>query len=142
MTYTTQTDLEDAFGATELVQIADRDGDGLPDAGLLAAVSKRAYSFINGYLAGRYALPLDAPYPPVIIAASCDLERYWLYDDDATERVREGFEDVVAWLKDVDAGKVLLQLPGASSNIAMGSPDGSAPDRMFDLSGETVLSQF
>lgn len=131
MPYATQADLEDAFGATEILQIADRDGDGLPDAGLLAAISERAYSFINGYLAGRYALPLSAPYPPVIIAASCDLERYWLYDDAATERVREGFEDVIAWLKDVDAGRVLLQLPAATESLAAGSPDYSAPNRVF-----------
>lgn len=142
MTYATQTDLEDAFGATELVQIADRDGDGLPDAGFLAAALKRADSCIDGYLSGRYALPLAAPYPPVIVAAACDLARYWLYDNEATERVREGFEDAMVWLKDVAAGKVLLQLPAASANVAIGSPDGSAPDRTFDLSGETLLSQF
>lgn len=70
------------------------------------------------------------------------MARYWLHDNEATERVREGFEDAMVWLKDVAAGKVLLQLPAASANVAVGSPDGSAPDRVFDLSGETLLSQF
>lgn len=131
MTYATQADMEDAFGATEILQIADRDGDSLPDAGFLDAVLERADSCIDGYLSGRYALPLATPYPPVIVATACDLARYWLYDNEATERVREGFEDAMAWLKDVAASKVLLQLPAASANVAVGSPDGSAPDRVF-----------
>lgn len=131
MTYATQADLEDAFGASELVQIADRDGDSLPDPGFLAAVLERADSFIDGYLAGRYALPLDAPYPPVIVATACDLARYWLYDDAAPERVKEAFDAAVAWLKDISAGRALLQLPAATENADVGSPDYTASDRVF-----------
>jgi phage gp36-like protein len=142
MTYATQTDLEDAFGATEILQLADRDQDEVIDAGVIEAALARADSVIDGYLGGRYALPLATPFPPVIVATACDLARYWLHDDAATERVREGFEDAMAWLKDVAVGKVLLQLLAASANVAVGSPDGSAPDRTFDLSGETLLSQF
>lgn len=142
MTYATQTDLEDAFGAAEILQLADRDQDGVIDDGVVAAALARADSVIDGYLGGRYALPLATPYPPVIVATACDLARYWLYDNAATERVREGFEDAINWLKDVAAGKVLLQLPAARSNVAIGSPDGSAPDRTFDLAGETSLSLY
>lgn len=142
MSYAAQTDLEAAFGATEILQLADRNQDAVADPGVIAAALARADSVIDGYLGGRYAVPLTAPYPPVIVATACDLARYWLYDNAATERVREGFEDALAWLKDVAASKVLLQLPAASANAASGSPDGSAPDRMFDLAGETVLSQF
>lgn len=132
MPYATQTDLEDAFGAAEILQLADRDGDGLPDAGFVAAALDRADSLIDGYLAGRYALPVS-PAPAVLTATACDLARYWLYDDAAPDRVRQAYEDAVAWLKDVAAGKVLLQLPAAGAGVSSGSPDWDAPDRTFSF---------
>lgn len=135
MPYATQTHLEDAFGADEVLQIADRDRDGLPDAGFVDAALDRADSLIDGYLAGRYALPVS-PVPPVLTATACDLARYWLYDDAAPDRVRQAFEDAMAWLKDVAAGKVLLQLPAAAAGVSAGSPDHEAPDRLF--SAETL----
>lgn len=130
MPYATQTDLEDAYGADEMLQLADRDRDGVADAGFIDAALNRADSLIDGYLAGRYALPV-APVPPVLTATACDLARYWLYDDAAPDRVRQAFEDAIAWLKDVAAGKVLLQLPAAEAGISAGSPDWDAPARMF-----------
>lgn len=135
MAYATQTHLEDAFGADEVLQIADRDRDGLPDAGFVDAALDRADSLIDGYLAGRYALPVS-PVPPVLTAAACDLARYWLYDDAAPDRVRQAFEDAMVYLQAVAAGKVLLQLPAAAAGVSAGSPDWDAPPRLF--SAETL----
>ena len=129
MRYAARTTLETAFGAEELVQIADRDGDGEPDATLLTAVLSRADVLIDGYLAGRYALPLAAP-PPVLVAVAADLARYWLYDDAAPEQVRKRYEDALACLKDVASGKVLLALPPVAVSPS-GSPEHSAPARRF-----------
>lgn len=130
MPYATQTDLEDAFGVAEIVQLADRDGDTVADAAFVAAVLARADSLIDGYLSGRYALPID-PIPVVLTATACDLARYWLYDDAAPDRIRSAYEDAIAWLKDVASGKVLLQLPAAAVGVSAGSPDWSAPERQF-----------
>jgi phage gp36-like protein len=132
MTYATQTHLEDAFGAVEIRQIADRDGSGAADAAAIEAVLTRADAMIDGYLAGRYALPLVAS-PPAIIATACDLARYWLYDDDVPEQVRKRFEDALRWLNDVAKGNVLLQLTAATADAStIGSPEFSAPTRVWD----------
>lgn len=132
MTYATLTHLEDAFGAVEIRQIADRDGSGTADAATITAVLDRADALIDGYLAGRYALPLVTP-PPAIIATACDLARYWLYDDAVPEQVRKRFEDALAWLKDVASGKVLLPLTAATAaTSSIGSPEFDAPTRVWD----------
>lgn len=130
MAYAAQTDLEDAFGADEVLQLADRGGDGVADSGFVAAVLGRADSVIDGYVSGRYALPIS-PVPPALKAAACVLARYWLYDDAAPDRVRQDYEDVLAWLKDVAGGKALLQLPVAGIAASAGSPAWDAPDRIF-----------
>ena len=137
MTYATLTDLQDAFGETEILQLTDRDGAGTPSAGFVAAVLARADALIDSYLLGRYALPLD-PTPTVLVATACDLARYWLYDDAAPDRVRQSYEDAMSWLRDVAAGRVLLQLPAASPEQSAGSPDYGAPDRVF--SPETLAA--
>ncbi|CDI04308.1 conserved hypothetical protein [Candidatus Competibacter denitrificans Run_A_D11] len=140
MTYATQTHLEDAFGAVEIRQIADRDGSGAADAAAIEAVLTRADAMIDGYLAGRYALPLVAPYPPIIVGTACDLARYWIFDDAAPEEVRKRFEFAMAWLKDVASGKAVLSLPLATAEVAaIGSPEFSAPTRVFDA---TTLARF
>lgn len=129
MTYATQTDLEDAFGAAEIAEIADRDRDGEIDAPALAAVLTRADALIDGYLGVRYAVPVASP-PPILTATACDLARYWLYDDAAPERVRQGYDDAVAWLEGVAAGKVALGLPVADAPLA-GSPQSQSSPRIF-----------
>lgn len=129
MTYATQTDLEDAFGAAEILEIADRDRDGEADAPAITAALARADALIDSYLGALYAVPVASP-PPILAATACDLARYWLYDDAAPERVRQGYEDAVAWLKAVAAGEVALGLPPAAAPLA-GSPLGQADARAF-----------
>ncbi|SDH91923.1 DUF1320 domain-containing protein, partial [Roseospirillum parvum] len=69
-TYATQADLEQRFGAQEIADLAYREeGDALGPA--LAD----ATALIDGYLRGRYALPLS-PVPALVTALACDLARF------------------------------------------------------------------
>lgn len=136
MAYVTREDLEEAFGTDEIRQLADRDHSGEPDDGFVASAIDAACSYIDGYLAGRYALPLLEPYPPVIVATACDLSRCRLYEDGAPENVQKACDAAKAWLRDVSSGKTLLQLPAAITNLDTGSPTFDAPDRVF--SAETL----
>ena len=136
MAYATRQTLEDAFGALEIVQIADRDGDGEPDAEFVLSALARTDGLIDGYLAGRYVLPL-ATVPKVLNTVACDIARYFLYEDAAPERVRQAYDDALRWLRDVAAGKFLLPMdPLADGPLAPGPPAYSAPPRVF--SAETL----
>lgn len=67
-----------------------------------------ADGLINGYLkSAGLTVPLS-PAPSVLTAKAAAIARYYLYKDKATDKVRTDYEDAVAWLKDVAAGRVAL----------------------------------
>jgi len=117
MPYAARTDLEQRYGADEVAQREAGLADGSVDRALADADA-----LIDGYLIGRYSLPLS-PVPANLVQVACAIARYNLLGDAATERARDDFKDAIAWLRDVQAGRVLLQaaaLPGnAPSSIVM-----------------------
>ena len=136
MGYATAADLDAAFGAEEVLQLADRDRSGEPDTEFVLSALARTDGLIDGYLAGRYVLPL-ATVPKVLNTVACDIARYFLYEDAAPERVRQAYDDALRWLRDVAAGKFLLPVdPLADGPLAPGPPAYSAPPRVF--SAETL----
>lgn len=131
MSYATRQTLEAAFGADEVLQLTDRDRDGEPDANFLTSAITRTEGLIEGYLMGRYTLPL-AVIPGVLGAYACDIARYFLFEKAAPEHIRQNYDDALRWLRDVASGKVLLSLPTPESGpLAPGSPQGYAPERVF-----------
>ena len=113
MTYATRADLEARTGSDELAQretmlAAGAVGQALADAGAL----------IDGYLAGRYTVPLD-PAPGPIVGAACQLARYALLGSAACERSRQDYQDALSWLKDVAAGRYPLAGAGRAAVTAV-----------------------
>lgn len=112
--YATAQDLESRLGGVdELAALADRNGDGLADAALVARALADADAEIDSYLAGRYALPL-AVVPPVLSRLACDVAVYRLASEAGsglTEERRTRYEDAVAWLRRAADGQVSLGLP-------------------------------
>lgn len=134
MAYATQADMEDRFGTAELVKLTDR-GDppaGQIDAEVLARAIADAEAEINGYLASRYTLPL-ATVPAVLGRITCDLARYYLYDDWTNEPVRSRYEDSVRLLKGISEGKVALGIdPEAQDPVTpAGAASTTAAIRVF-----------
>lgn len=96
------------FGEDELVSLTDRDGTaGAIVARVLDVALNDATALINGYLAGRYTLPLPTP-PAMLERLCCDIARYGLYDNGASEQVSKRFDDAVRFLEKVAAGKITL----------------------------------
>lgn len=111
MTYATQQNLVDRFGAAEIQQLSDIGNSGSIDAARVGRVLTDASNKIDGYLASRYALPLST-VPPMLEQICCDLARYLLATR-PTEETRKRYEDALAWLDKVAQGK--YDLGGASS---------------------------
>lgn len=107
MSYATQADLTDRFGAAELAQRTDRSNGETIDVVVLGRALADADSEIDGYLASRYTLPLPST-PPVLTRLACDMARYRLYDDAVPETVRLRYQDAVALLKRLSSGEVQL----------------------------------
>jgi phage gp36-like protein len=131
--YAVQADMEARFGHNEIVQLTDRaiPPTGAVDAIVLDAALADATARIDGYLQGRFELPLANP-PPVLTAYCCDIARYLLYDDRATDQVRKRFEDAIRLLEQVGMGKLSLGLDAGGQPAPEGdSPKVNAADRVF-----------
>jgi phage gp36-like protein len=117
MTYATQTDLSDRFGATELAQRTNRVDGTTIDTVVLGRALADADAEIDGYLATRYTLPL-ASTPVVLVRLAADMARYRLYDDGVPTTVLQRYQDAVSLLKRLSSGEV--QLAGATPVVATG----------------------
>lgn len=134
MPYILVPDLLTRFGAEELAQVADRGVPRQVTAELLElaaagadmsawsqsdaeAVGKAlanieqaiadACSAIDGYVSGRYGVPLADP-PLMVKRLASDMARYFLYDDNAIEAIQKRYDAAIAFFRDVSAGKVTL----------------------------------
>ncbi len=107
MAYLTEQDLINRIGAAEMLRLSDRDGDGLADAGVVEAAIDEAESAINGYLTGRYKLPLD-PVPALLKGLAADLAIYGLHPWGAPEEMRQRYKDAMTTLGKIAAGDIVL----------------------------------
>lgn len=120
MPYATQQNLIDRFGEPELIQLTDRAQTGAIDAAVLDQAIADADAEINSYLTA-YSLPLLV-VPANLVRVACDIARYYLYDDQMVESVKQRYDNAIAWLKLVAAGKIVLpadatgELPEPTSN--------------------------
>ncbi|WP_241047866.1 gp436 family protein [Achromobacter xylosoxidans] len=140
MSYATATDLLVRFDVDEIVQRTDRaiprlvtdemmriaaaggDLSGFtPDerVAIARAMEKLdlaladASNTIDGYVAGRYTLPLS-PVPQVLTRIACELARHYLYDDQITEAVRQRYDANIKFLSRVASGDLKLGVEAES----------------------------
>lgn len=122
MPYATLTDITDLYGPNALY-VADRDGDGVADAVAVDKALTHASAEIDSYLLVRYTLPLsDVDQKLVQISVDIALYRLALSHDVLSDEHRKRYEDAIAWLKDVAAGRAKLHLPSAPPVL---DPDGN-----------------
>lgn len=105
--YCTRADLITRFGEAEIVQLSDRAHSGAIDDAVVSQAIADAAAEIDGYLAGRYPLPLT-DIPPLLNLYACDIARYRLFEDGAYEQVVERYNTALRYLRDVASGKVQL----------------------------------
>ena len=106
MTYATRTDLENLMGADDVALRESVLPGGALDAALVGADA-----MIDGYLAGRYTLPLTA-VPPSLNLHACNIARYMLARM-PTDEMRKRFDDSKAWLAKVGSGDFSLGIDGS-----------------------------
>jgi len=128
MSYITQAHLEARYGADEILRLADRDGDSIPDTDVLNAAIGDAGEVIDSHLAGRFTLPLD-PVPGVILRLACSIARYHLYDEAPTRHVSDEYRAAVSALEKIASGELRLARPD-------GGPDYTEGERQFNDIGE------
>ena len=138
MSYVTQEMLVDRFGERLLLDLTDRDE---PPAGEIdSAIVIRALAdtdaVIDGYLAGRYALPL-ATTPPLVADLAAQIAIYKLHVYAPDPKIADDYKAAMALLGKIADGQVRLPVAGADPQ-GSGSAGVEAIDRERPLTPETL----
>lgn len=111
---------------------ADLAAVGLPATALAGINSDpflvRASGLIDSHLRGNYGLPLKPPFPDEIIEATVRIAAYRLLvfrgfrPDQYDENFMKLHDDTIAWLRDVAASRVHLDIAADQTTTFEGAP--------------------
>lgn len=131
MPYATLQHLVARFEEDELVRLSDRENTGAINADVVASKLADADAEIDGYLAGRYTLPLTT-VPEALRRIACDIARYHLYDDRVTEAVQKRYDDAIKFLRMVAKSEVQLGVDtGGAAPVVSAGPQFYEGDQVF-----------
>lgn len=141
MAYASVADMVARFGDLEIIQITDRNQDGLIDDDVALVALEDATAEIDAYL-GRFKRPFTDT-PPVLVRLCCDIARYRLTAANGvliTEEIRNRYKiDVLDLLRALAKGEVQLGIDDAGAQIEADS-DGivfvNAKNRIFARDNE------
>jgi phage gp36-like protein len=138
MTYATQQQLVDRYGEDMLRKITDR---AKPPAGAIdAAVVARALAdtdaVIDGYLLGRYQLPL-ATTPALLAELASTIAIYKLHGSTAAEKIADDYNAALRTLREIGQGIVRLGVAGIEP-AASGTEGVRVIDRERDLTPDNL----
>jgi phage gp36-like protein len=124
MAYATLDDLKLAFGELEIGQLTQRARDFAQGSDTAAAATflDDASAEIDSRLAVRYTVPVS-PAPKMLRAVCCDIARYRMFDDRASDTVRQRYTDGIKWLDALAAGKAVLLTDAGTAAAAATSDD-------------------
>ena len=128
MGYITNSDIEERLGTAAYIQLADDDGNGTADVGVVDEARLGAEGEVNSYLGRRYAVPISLTTHPdlaeVLASFTLDLAEYRLrlrrppVPDDARRRRDQAIE----WLTRVAEGRIELpSAVGVAASTARGT---------------------
>ncbi|MCT4554633.1 MAG: DUF1320 domain-containing protein [Pelagimonas sp.] len=128
MAYTTQQELEDRFGTATLIALTDRAelATGVIDADIVARAIADADALIDGFLAARYALPMEG-VPDPLGALSRAITLYNLHVYEPAEKIVRDYKDALAMLDKISKGQVRLDAEGHAP-----SPSGAGRIRITE----------
>lgn len=113
MSYATLTQLEDRYGTRMLIELTDRDTPktGEIDADVMARALADTDAVIDGYILGRYKLPL-AETPPLLADLAAAIAIYKLHSFGAPTYVKEDYDRALSSLDKIGKGLIRLPLEG------------------------------
>ena len=139
MDYCTIEDIETQTSTPTLIQLTSDDEQEAVDRVVAQEAILYSSTLIDGYLRGRYTLPLDAHFPLLRILA-IDLSIHRLYSrrmrDEMPEVIENNYKNAISTLKDIQKGVISLQsendsLETAGFNAEEYKTNKSIIDRLF-----------
>lgn len=138
MSYASLQNLVDRYGERLLLQVADRADPpaGAIDAAVVAKNLGDADAVIDGYLAGRYVLPL-VDVPPVLVSIAESIAIYKLHAYTPEQKIADEYKQALADLKMIAAGDIRLPIAGVEP-AGSGAGGVQTIDRARDMTPENM----
>ena len=112
MDYCTIEDIKTQTSTPTRIQLTSDDGQEIIDRVVAQEAILYSTSLINGYLRGRYSLPLNIHFPLLRILA-IDISIYRLYArrmrNEMPEVIETAYKNAIATLKDIQKGTITLE---------------------------------
>ena len=141
-------DIETQLSTPTLIQLSSDDGQDEIDRTVVDEAILYSSTLINGYLRGRYTLPLNTHFPLLRILC-IDLSTYRLYSrrlfNEMPEVIANAYKNAIATLRDIQKGIISLQAESEETQeTASFNPDEyrtnkDESDRLF---GKQKLSEY
>ncbi len=136
--YADVADMVARFGEHDLRVLSAR-GPGKPveiDTEAVNTALTDAAGRVDGYCRGRYDVPFNPP-PPEIKRLTCDIARYFLYDQTRAipEAVENAYKLALKILGDIAKGAVVLDVGGVAAISQAGKSKAYHPHRPLNFSG-------
>ncbi|MCL1861789.1 MAG: DUF1320 domain-containing protein [Proteobacteria bacterium] len=144
MPYCTLADLQLAIPAQTLVWLSDDDATATDiNLPVVEEAIRQAVELVDGYLRGRYNLPLD-PVPSIIKDMTVNLARHWLYarrpeGNDLPEAVTRTWKAAIQTLEAIRDNRITLGVPSGASAPEPGEIKVRARPQRF---GNNVLDRY
>ena len=128
MGYITNADIEERVGSVAYVQLADDDGNGVADVGVVDEARLGAEGEVNSFLGRRYVVPISLATHPdladVLASFTLDLAEYRLRlrRPPVPDDLRRRRDQAVEWLTRVAEGRIELpSAVGVAASTARGT---------------------
>lgn len=144
MGYCTLDDLKDQIPETNIIQLTDDEGLGVVNQSRVDKAITTADSVIDGYLRGRYTLPLST-VPELVKTIAIDITVYKLYERrlelEMPEAMSNRYKNATKLLDQIQKGLVKLGIESPDTGPGQGNykTNKTAEDRTFNKS---VLDKF
>lgn len=106
--YATIGDMQLRFAAVELIQLTDDEGAGVIDAGRMDQALASASAMVEGYVAATYDLDPAAPVPILLVDTACDIARFKLFRQTASEDATTRYGQAIRTLEGIRKGTIKL----------------------------------
>lgn len=136
MSYATLAELTERYGEQFLVKLTAVAPATEIDAAVVARALTDADALIDGYLKGRYLLPLTST-PPLLRDLALAIAVYKLHRQSASEKIRADYDDAVRVLGQIGSGQVRLDIAGAEPPSS-GTGGVRASDRDRDMTPDNL----
>jgi len=139
VSYATLEQLIEKLGEPTLVQLTDRDqpATGAIVVGRVDRALADTDAVIDGYLAGRYRLPIEGGVPDLLVDLALAIASYKLHPFTPDGKIKDDYGDAIAALGKIATGTIRLQIAGLEPTSS-GSSGVQAIDRERPLTPESM----